>query len=460
MNAKGDHMQRQFLKIAAVLMALVAARSETQAWAQGCGGGGGFGRQQAVGGVMIDTNGVLLQPTVEESGELARTFNAALDVQSTDIQAATPLRKVSLRKLQSAIDEKLQAGQPLTQEMRFLAGLQEIRYVLVYPEQQDIVVAGFGEGWVGGKHAIAVGRTTGRPALMLEDLLAALRGARRAAEGGISCSIDPTSDGLQKVHQYAATLTNADQLSVERLEELMGPQRISITGVLPSSHFARVLVAADYRMKRIGMKLDASPVAGLPSYLDMLPASGRGMQNLTPRWWLSPNYEALKTDTNGLAWELPASKVVAQTEDSFLAADGSKAQSGKSSPAAQQWATLMTKKYADLAAKDPIFAELKNCMDLAVVGALIVKENLASKANVRLTTLLDPTALPLTEYDIPKTTPAKASRIAKGSHVLVGASGGVLIQPAQGLERTERTATINPLHEKSTPNAEARWWWN
>jgi hypothetical protein len=37
------------------------------------------------------------------------------------------------------------------------------------------------------------------------------------------------------------------------MKEAFGPQKITITGVPANSHFARVLTAADYRMKRLAM---------------------------------------------------------------------------------------------------------------------------------------------------------------------------------------------------------------
>ena len=57
------------------------------------------------------------------------------------------LRKVPLRHLESAIEEFNKAGKALPDEVRFLGGLQRIRYVLVYPEQNDILLVGPGEGW-------------------------------------------------------------------------------------------------------------------------------------------------------------------------------------------------------------------------------------------------------------------------------------------------------------------------
>jgi len=132
-----------------------------------------------------------------------------------------------------------------------------------------------------------------------------------------------------------------------------------------------VLVAADYRMKRIGMKLEASPVAGLPSYLDMISAAGSGMQSMTPRWWLVANYEPLVTDAQGLA--LGDSRPQRQDDDGRHVLQYRRKQGprGQVEPCRSKWADMMTSKYEQLAQKEPIFAQLKNCMDLAVIAALI-----------------------------------------------------------------------------------------
>ena len=57
------------------------------------------------------------------------------------------MRKISLRRLEAAIDKCVKNSQPLPDTIMYLAGLQHIRYVFVYPEQKDIVLVGPGEGW-------------------------------------------------------------------------------------------------------------------------------------------------------------------------------------------------------------------------------------------------------------------------------------------------------------------------
>ena len=51
----------------------------------------------------------------------------------------------------------------------------------------------------------------------------------------------------------------------------------------------------------------------------------------------------------------------------------------KPNPVAEKWAENMTDQFAALASAEPVFGELRNCMELAIVGALLVKERLPEK---------------------------------------------------------------------------------
>ncbi|HWB01240.1 MAG TPA: DUF1598 domain-containing protein, partial [Pirellulales bacterium] len=248
---------------AAVLVTIIAMPS-ADLLAQCCcggGGGGGRGRRQSVGGVYIDAAGVLLNAEADDRAFMRELRRKALERVPGEMDEPTELRKVSLARLQEAIAELMQTGKPLPIEMRMLAGLQNVRYVLIYPEENDIVLAGYAEGLQADALGNVVGKSTKRPALMLDDLLVALRTARRASQGGITCSIDPTQEGLQRLRDYVSRISRAEDVSTNEIERALGPQQIRIGGVPASSHFARVLVAADYRMKQIGMGHEKSPVA-------------------------------------------------------------------------------------------------------------------------------------------------------------------------------------------------------
>ena len=58
-----------------------------------------------------------------------------------------------------------------------------------------------------------------------------------------------------------------EQFVVEQLRDKLGMQVITVGGIPASTHFAQVMVEADYRMKLIGIGLERAPVR-LKSYVD------------------------------------------------------------------------------------------------------------------------------------------------------------------------------------------------
>ncbi|MEX2559017.1 MAG: DUF1598 domain-containing protein, partial [Pirellulales bacterium] len=317
-------------------------------------------------------------------------------------------------------------------------------------------------GWRVDAAGHIVGISNGRPALLLDDLVVALRTARQAARGGISCSIDPTAEGLRRLQRLVPRLrsTLPDETTIRSIEEQLGPQTISIQGVPATSHFARVLVTADFRMKRLAMNFEPSPVEGLSSYLDLLKPSPRGIQNLLPRWWLASRCEPLLVDPRGLAWEMRAVGVKTLTENDVLAGDGSRTRSGRSSPAARKWADQMTARYDELSLQTPVFGELRNLVDLSLVAALLVKHDLAERAGCRLELLSGPSAIKVSEFAEPQGVPSAASFVRKGGQWLICVSGGVVIDSWGALESIEPSDALTSIRGNQTPPDNDAWWWD
>ena len=415
---------------------------------------------QAVGGVSIDTDGILDNAQQDKLGALSRLRSQTMEQIPGGLNEAAEMRKISLQRLEAALNDCLKNKRPIPDALRYLGGLQRIHYVFVYPERHDVVLVGSGEGWKVDAKGNIVGATTGRPVMLLDDLLVALRTAKAAAQGGITCSIDPTREGLARMQQELPALQqthNVEMLSTG-IEKALGMQQISVGGVPGTTHFARVLVAADYRMKRIAMAFDPSPVRGLPSYLQMVKPGARVA--ISPRFWLEPQYEALLRDADGLAFELCGSGVKAMTEEDYIAASGSVQHGGKASLSAQKWADLMTEKYPQLAVADPIFGQLQNCMDLAVIGALVVKDRLLEKAGNSLPTLMDSPELKPDLFIAPKQVDSMAKVLKKRGGWVVSVSGGVAINSWVIADKAKPSDTVAPVRAKAAPAETADWWWN
>jgi len=448
----------------------IAVCSTTIAWAQNNGGGnngntnvtGGFFSNRAVGGVAINPAGVLVLPGVADFRGLKEAILTTSTKPSSELAAPVEMRKISLRGLEAALQEARAAGaEKLPDEIFFLAGIQRIQYVLVLPEENDIVLAGPGEGWKVQDNGYVVGVTTGLPVLRLDDLLVAFRTVEQARQGGLTCSIDPTEKGLRQFGEVEkAAGGRMTPGVVQALAEAMGPQKITVTGVPDTSRLARVLVAADYRMKRYAMELDKAPVAGLPSYLGMLKAKKAVATNALPRWWMACNYEPLLKSADGLAWELRGPGVKVMSEEEVIEGGKRKA-SGKSGGITQQWADAMTEKYGEMSVKDPVFGELRNVMDLCVISALIAREDMLHRVKLELPNILsDKDGAPIQSFNAPKEVATQCSLTKSGNKFIINASGGVEINSWSVVEKFEEDADMGKLREKAAGKQGKAFWWN
>jgi Protein of unknown function (DUF1598) len=436
-------------------LAAVAILLPGQARAQNNGGNGFFG--SAVGGVSVSTDGFLAMPISKDKLLARAAYATATKPQAEALKNKVGMRMISLRAIEEALASSTDKhANDLPQEILLLAGIQRIEYVFLYPEQNDIVLAGPGEGWKVDENANFVGITTGRPVLRLDDLLLALRTTENARNGGISVSIDPTEEGLLALDRAVASVRQYSEGVAEVFEKALGPQRISINGVPKTSHVARTLVASDFKMKRIAMKLEPSPVKGLGSYVDMLKSAPK---NLMPRWWMACDYEPMAKSADGLAWQLRGKGVKVMTEDSFIA-QGKFTASGKTSDAAQKWADTMTAKYDELCVAEPAFGELRNVMDLCVISALIAKENLLAKANLQLPTLMgNESQVQPTEWPAPTQVSTQCSVTHKGRDHIITASGGVEINSWAVADKTQEVPALGETRQKAAPKSTGSLYW-
>jgi hypothetical protein len=412
----------------------------------------------AVGGVLVDTSGLLTNVSRDEKGRLEKLWAQAREPVQGPVNKFSARRFVSLAGLNDELDKVLKAGKPIAEEMLCLAGLQKIDYVLVYPDRKDIVLVGPAEGWRSEATGCLVGATTGRAVMLLDDLMVALRAASAPTKTTMSCSINPTEEGRQRLDAFnraAARSGLSRQARAVGMREQLGPQTISITGVPETSHFARVMVGADYRMKRISMNFEPSPVPGLRGYFEMISGSSAKIQ---PRFWLQPEYASIVRDESGLAWEFRGSSVRAMAENDFVESTGQTTPTGKADPISQRWADMMTRHYAALSAAEPIFGKLRNCMDMALVGALVVRENLTAKVQNPLP-LLTGDAITTMKLEAPKAVASEANLAQKGNRWIF-AAGGVQMNPWSMLEKTENSVQLSDVRTKADAAKATTWWWD
>ncbi len=441
----------------------------------GNGNGNGNGNDTVTpGGVIVDAEGVVrMQQSPDPTGRLAQQrLQAAKAKLDPKIAAKSVLRKVSLNRLEAQIAELAADNRRPSNDMKHLAGLTRVQYIFYYPETRDIVLAGPAEAYGHDEIGRVRGAETGSPTLHLDDLVVALRtffGNEAKNAPLISVSIDPTKEGLNNMQNFLKQMgsratPNDTQFIVNGLRENLGLQTIRLTGVPTNSHFAKVLVEADYRMKLIGIGLE-NPGVKMASYVERTTPAAVS-RNALQRWYFVPNYECVRVAADDLAAELVGSGVKLISADELVAADGSRQKAGTVDAASKAFTESFTKNYAGIAAASPVFGQLRNVIDLSIVAAFMHQHKMPQTAEWPMKTFLDEKAYPVEVLNVPKQVETAVASVWRGNKLMTPVGGGVKIQPRMALE------SQNLLEDKEGKVAKARtatelkdlkkdqWWWD
>ncbi len=423
-------------------------------------------------GVAVDAEGVLsLKTYADPTGRLARErIAAARRGLAGDLLATSELRKISLVRLEAAVQRRLAAGEQPDPAMRCLAGLTQLKHVFFYPETNDVVIAGPAEGWAEDLSGRARGIASGRPVLELQDLVVALRAFPPGGRGTpfVGCTIDPTPEAMQRLQQFTRQIPRSVPQQQRELvgvqiargmREALGLAPIRVFGVPAESHFAEVLIEADYRMKRIGIGLETPPVK-MASYLDLL-GGNAPMQ----RWWFTPNYTCVKVTDDRQGMELVGEGVQLLSESQLVGPDGQFRSGAPMSKASELFATGFTRKYPELADKSPVFAQLRNLIDMLIAAAFVQQQDYYGRSAWTMALFADEGRFPVRNGVAPGRVQAAVNATWKRSRLIALAGGGVSIRPAEAFasgrvaaDADGRLAGLRNNVKRGIP--EDRWWWD
>lgn len=463
------------LALAMCLVMSIAPMALGQGFGGQQGGGGTIGTG-TTSGVAVDADGVLRtmvqpDPTGELTRQRAQQAWARLDA---DVAQPSNLRKISLTRLQRALAERMAKGGSADYEMRHLAGLTRIEYVFCYPDTGDIVIAGPAEAWGEAPNGRMLALESGRPVLLLDDLIVALRTFPPDAHRDsplIYCSIDPTPEGLTRMQQFLREhghYTTRDpahtQFFVNQLRDRLGQQVITVGGVSASTHFAQVMVEADYRMKLIGINLEQPPVR-LKSYVDRA-SPAQTARNAMARWYFVPDYECVRVSDDALAMRIEGDGVKLVGEDEIVGPNGQRQAAQSNNRASKAFVDAFTKVYPKLAEQSPVFAQLRNCIDLAVAAAFIQHQDYYGMVGWNPQLLTDEESFAVETYNAPREVASAVNAIWKGSRLMTPIGGGVQMRPTQAIAPTSiledadggvAAARLAVELAELEPN---QWWWD
>lgn len=155
------------------------------------------------------------------------------------------------------------------------------------------------------------------------------------------------------------------------------------------------------------------------------------------------------------------------SENELLTQEGKRVHTGKADDLNRQFARSFTEHFEALCGKYPVYAELRNLFDLALVGAIIREEDLAGKVGWHMTSFGDPAAYPVELGPAPKQVDTVINhRVINRVHIVAGVSGGVRVDPSPLVARekieVERNGELNSRRMGGAAGdlAPGAWWWD
>jgi hypothetical protein len=206
------------------------------------------------------------------------------------------------------------------------------------------------------------------------------------------------------------------------------------------------------------------PPVRMVSYVDRAtPSSSR---NALQRWFFIPDYNSVRVAADNLGLELVGDVVKLVSEDQIVLGDGSRSVSGKGNKASDLFTKSFTAKYAELAARVPVFAEMRNVIDLAIAAAFIHQQDFYTKAGWPAATFNDEHALSVETYTTPLQVETVCTAVWKGNRLFTPVGGGVTIHPNEALKTSNTLADedgkVSEVREsiglKEMPAGQ--WWWD
>ena len=419
------------------------------------------------GGIAIDTNGVLSRDVTLDVGQLnLRKINIARASYTLprDISAKSLTRCISLNRMEKSI---IEAGGAITNEMMYLAGLQRITHVFYFPESKDIVIAGPAEGWFPGYEGTMIGKESLQPVCELQHLITALRAYAPNKEGAgiVGCSIDPTAEGnvrLQQFQAQAGRLTR--QQFADGVQKSLGMQVIQVDGIPATTHAAQMMVAADYRMKRIGLGMDTIRVQGLRMFINH---TVQNDTNALFRWYFVPDYESviMTEDRTGIQLVGDGVKLVGENELVSETTGERTVRSGILDPGTREFTRTFTQQYPQIAKQALVFAQLRNWVDMLICAAHIQREDFYGKSGWSMEFFGNEEKYPLETFVAPKEVEPVVGIRVIGTRTLTPVGGGIVIDAEQALDKEHAKSDT----DKKIANTQAKiglnlpenvWWWD
>ena len=345
------------------LMDLVQSIIKPDTWQNNGGEGGIFDYPN---GVFADARGVVTTAKIELGNDARISSFPARSGKSSK------LRILSLNRIEAAIATASTTGEPISAELKNLAGMYRVEYVLIDTENDDILIAGPAGPWRMDTSGRKVNKDNGLPTLQLDDLMVCLGNAFHD-DGKFGCTIVPKQSSLAAAQKFINT-TKAMAMGRkwrQSLQQAVGKQDIVVHGVAADSGVAKTIVAADVLMKKIGMGIEPS-IKEVPDYFQRVKADPTAAERQTLiRWWFTMANNSLVKDADDRLFKISGNSLKVLSENELMDQHGQRIHTGGSNSATAGFAKDFTEHFDALAEEFPELARLRNVFDLAIVANVV-----------------------------------------------------------------------------------------
>lgn len=428
------------------------------------------------GGIYVDPQGLVRDVEVAPSdrlrslNNLANEVHAAANTSNRDWTLASDLRTVSLKRLRNEYLRLAATGQQPSLELQNLAGISEVRYVII--EDDDILLC----GEVGGINEAASpwpqDAKTHQTALGFELLVASAQAV--ATQSAYGCSIDPTPEGMLAAAQVSNDISSRKipaALAAEALAAALGEQQIVLFDVPADQPLAWLLVEADRHMKQLALGRHPMP-NGLSNYLDVVErAAKQANGSAVPsgqllRMWFAVQPKEVRKASDSLTFQLAGSPIKLITAKEFDDQQGGRIRAGED-PLGKEFASAFNDHFATIAATYPVYDRLRGAFELTAALQLVQRQ----VGREKFTQLVGELAVPELMLDTTVSVPTSCESLAvhhtirtpKKRHDIYIVSGGVKVDPAQSLaSNITNYPVLNDLeiNSQDAPIQTMRWWWD
>jgi hypothetical protein len=154
------------------------------------------------------------------------------------------------------------------------------------------------------------------------------------------------------------------------------------------------------------------------------------------------------------------------SEAEMVQEGGIRAQTPTRDKASDAFCDNFTQQYSKLADIEPVYAQLRNMIDMSVAAAFIQSQDYYGQSEWQLGVLADESKVPVETYETPKQVESAVNVVWKGNTLTTPIGGGVNIQPLQALKSdnmfTDEDKKVKQTQAQiSLQNLKpGQWWWD